>query len=141
VVKQKFLALLITTFFIVFILIVPPDADAAKKRVRAKSTSTAVSYSSAKLLRPKNSVLLTLKNLTNVTKVSYELTYTVNGKEEGAGGSIVLSGQVSESRELYFGTCSHGVCTPHANIKNATLTVSTILKSEKRHTKLYKIKL
>lgn len=121
------------------------EIHAAKPRVR-KSTSTAVkkaaglSYSSAKLSRPTNSVILTMKNLDKATKVSYILSYSANGIEQGAAGSITPGGS-TETRDLYFGTCSKGVCTPHTNIKNATLTVTTYPKASGKHVKRYRIKI
>lgn len=133
--------------FVVFILIgslIAQSAYAAKVRVRkpatsaSRSTSVSGSYSSAKLSRPTNSVIVSFFNLGNVSKISYTLSYSANGISQGVGGSITPSG-ASDSRDLYFGTCSHGVCTPHTNIKNARLTVTTFLKSGGKHVKLYRI--
>ena len=114
---------------------------AAKKRVRTTVvTSKGVAYSSAKLSRGTNSVILNLLNLDKVSKVSYILSYSANGIEQGAAGSISPAG-ATDSRDLYFGTCSKGVCTPHYNIKNASLTVSVTLKSGGTYTKRYKLKI
>lgn len=123
------------------LFLMQPHAFAAKVRVRKTSGTTAVTYSTAKLSRTTNSVILTLTNLGNVSKVSYELSYTANGIQQGAMGSLAVSGQASDSRDLYFGTCSHGVCTPHYNIKNAVLLVRTQFKSGGTNVKRYKIKL
>lgn len=121
-------------------------ALAAKARVRAASTSsvvkkaaTGVSFSSAKLSRGTNSVVLSFKNLDRASKVSYLLSYNANGIDQGAAGSITPSG-TSDSRDLYFGTCSKGVCTPHGTIKNASLVVTTSLKTGGTNTKRYTIK-
>jgi hypothetical protein len=54
-------------------------------------------------------------------------------------GSITPAGS-TDSRDLYFGTCSHGVCTPHRGIQGATLLIETQLKSGKTHVKRYRIK-
>lgn len=120
----------------------PEPTLALKKRVprTAAPTKKGVSYSSARLSRATNSVILTMTNLASVTRVSYELSYTAMGKQEGVGGSLAPTGQVNDSRDLYFGTCSSGVCTPHRNIKNATLTVVTTLKNGGRYAKRYRIK-
>lgn len=123
-----------------FLCTLQPSVFAAKVRVRKTSTAKTVSYSSAKLSRPTNSIVLTLLNLSNVSKVSYELSYAANGIQQGAMGSLSVSGQATDTRDLYFGTCSHGVCTPHYNIKNATLVVRTQLKSGGTNVKLYRIK-
>src|SRR5262245_38881223 len=94
-------------------LIFAPTIEAAKARVR-KPTNKAVSavstcYSKAKLSRGTNSVPVTFLNLTRVAKVTYTLSYTANGVEQGVVGSITPTGQATDTRDLYFGTCSHGV--------------------------------
>lgn len=129
---------------VVFLLLVSSTVvEAAKPRVR-KSTSSrksvGIAYSSVKLSRPTNSIKLTLLNLDKVNKVDYLLSYAANDKQEGAGGSIA-GGGTTDNRDLYFGTCSKGVCTPHRNIKNATLLVTTHLQSGIVHTKRYRIKI
>lgn len=134
--------------FVVFILIGSLTAQqvfAAKARVRkgapsvARGGTTSGSYSSAKLSRSTNSVIISFFNLGNLSKISYTLSYSANGISQGVGGSITPSG-ATDSRDLYFGTCSHGACTPHRNIKNAKLIVTTTLKSGGIHTKRYTIK-
>lgn len=125
------------------ILTVAPEALAAKPRARGTGTrrvgSVSTGYSKAKLSRGTNSVVLTLFNLTNVAKVTYTLSYTANGIEQGAMGSLVPSG-ATDTRDLYFGTCSHGVCTPHRGIQRAVLLVETQLKSGGTNVKRYKIR-
>lgn len=125
-------------------------AEAAKVRVRTpvvKSAVNAVSagYSKAKLSRATNSVLVTFTNLSNVARISYTLSYTSNSRsnpqQQGVVGSLVPSGAATETRDLYFGTCSHGVCTPHYQITNAKLVIETKLKSGKTHVKVYRIKI
>lgn len=113
---------------------------AAKKRVRAVR-QPGVIYSSAKLSRATNSVILSLYNLNQVNKISYVLSYSANGIPQGAMGSIATSGQTSDSRDLYFGTCSKGVCTPHYNITNANLTVTVNLNSGGSFIKRYRMKI
>lgn len=124
--------------------------EAAKVRVRTpvvKSAGNAVStgYSKAKLSRATNSVVVTFINLSNVDRISYTLSYTSNSRsnpqQQGVVGSLVPSGGSTELRDLYFGTCSHGVCTPHYQITNAKLVIETKLKSGKTHVKLYRIKI
>ena len=112
-----------------------PSVIAAKPRVRSavsKGTgSVATGYSKAKLSRNTNSVVVTFINLGSVSRTTYTLSYTANGIEQGAVGSLVPSGASTESRDLYFGTCSHAVCTPHRGIQGASLLVETKLKSGK----------
>ncbi len=130
--------------FVLLLTVLPllSPSYAAKPRVRTGKTSagSGIAYSSVRLSRPSNSIIVTFLNLNKVRKVNYILSYAANGKEEGAGGAISPTGQASDSRDLYFGTCSHGVCTPHYNIKNAVLVVTTTLSSGGTYTKRYRIK-
>ncbi len=138
----------IAIFSLLAILVPQHTVFAAKARVRtaapvARKAATAPvtgGFSSARLSRGTNSVILTLSNLSNIKRVNYSLSYTSNGKDEGIGGSINISGQGSESRDLYFGTCSSGVCTPHRYVTNAVLTVTATYNSGKTATKRYKIR-
>jgi hypothetical protein len=130
-------------FFVVaitFFVSLPNPVHAAKKRVFTPKKAVSVTYSSAKLSRSTNSIIATFKNLSKVKRIEYALSYSANGISQGVMGSFVPSGQPSENRDLYFGTCSKGVCTPHYGITNATLTVTTTLTSGATHTKRYVIK-
>ena len=79
-------------------------------------------------------------NLQNAKSVSYTLSYETNGKPEGVSGTVSPSDGNSATRELLFGTCSTGVCTPHQNIKNMKLEVKIALVSGKVSVKRYRIK-
>ena len=115
---------------------------AAKPRVRRSNAPrvAGIAYSSARLSRTTNSVVVTFLNLTKVKSVTYSLSYVAGGISQGVVGTLASSGQASDSRDLYFGTCSHGVCTPHYSIRNAVLLVETRLTSGAVHTKRYRIK-
>lgn len=117
-------------------------AHAAKVRIRAPRVRAAagVSFSSAKLSRATNSVVVTFLNLTRAKSVTYTLSYTANGISQGVVGTLTPVGQTSDTRDLYFGTCSKGVCTPHYAIRNATLTVETTLTNGTTNVKRYRIK-
>lgn len=137
-------------FIVVFLLmltagICAPSVFAAKPRVRSAvsrgSGSIATGYSKAKLSRNTNSIVVTFINLGSVSRVTYTLSYKANGIEQGAVGSVVPSGSFTDTRDLYFGTCSHAVCTPHRGIQNASLRIETKLKSGKTHVKRYRIKI
>ena len=122
------------------------QVHAAKQRVKnsivkTTKTSVATGYSSAKLSRGTNSVVVTFLNLSKVSRINYTLSYSANGVEQGVVGSLTPAGQTTDSRDLYFGTCSHGVCTAHRSITGATLTIETKLKSGGTHVKRYKIKI
>ncbi|MBI3577007.1 hypothetical protein HY086_03145 [Candidatus Gottesmanbacteria bacterium] len=113
---------------------------AAKKRVFSRSFVSGRGYSSARLSRATNSVVVTFLNLGRVQKISYELSYSAQGIPQGVIGSMIPSGQTTDSRDLYFGTCSKGVCTPHYGISGAVLVVTTQLTSGGTTVKRYRIK-
>ncbi len=110
-------------------------AYALKKRIRA---ARAV-YSSAKLSRGTHSVVATFYAIPGVSKFNYVLSYSANGIPQGVVGSFVTSG-TNDSRDLYFGTCSKGVCTPHYGISGATLTITATTTGGATYIKRYVIK-
>lgn len=121
----------------------PHSVYAAKKLVRktkVQTKYTGISFSSAKLSRTTNSIILSLYNLNKASKVRYFLSYSANGINQGVVGAITPS-STTDSRDLYFGTCSKGVCTPHYTIKNAVLTVTTTISSGGTNAKRYRIKI
>jgi len=136
--------LAIAIIILSFVLLAVP-VHAAKPRVQkstpVKSTNTiaGVTFSSAKLSSSSRSVIVSFMNLDKVSKISYLLNYTGSGQSQGVGGAITPSG-TTDSRDLYFGTCSKGVCTPHSSIKNASLTVTATLKSGGVRTKRYTLR-
>jgi hypothetical protein len=127
-------------FSFCFLFIAPP-AYAANVRVRKpRAAATGASYSSASVSPNTHSIKLTLSNLTNVKSVNYELSYVSWDVPQGAMGSIAVSGQTTDSRDLYFGTCSHGVCTPHYGLgAKASLLVCTDMKNGTEWCKRYNI--
>src|SRR5690349_13273036 len=98
---------------------------ALKKRIRAPKAN----YSSARLSRSSHSVVATFNQTAGVSRFDYVLNYAANGVEQGVVGSFIANGSGAESRDLYFGTCSKGVCTPHYGITGASLTITTTLKN------------
>jgi len=129
---KKIIALVL---IIVVCLIFSKPAYALKKRIRA---ARAV-YSSAKLSRGTHSVIATFYALPGVTKFDYTLSYSANGIPQGVVGSFVPAGQ-NDSRDLYFGTCSKGVCTPHYGITGASLTITATLSGGATYIKRFAIK-
>ncbi len=128
---------MIGVVLIVFLLLFSSkQVFALKKRIRA---ARAV-YSSAKLSRGSHSVVATFNVLPGVARFDYTLSYAANGIEQGVVGSFVPTGGGSESRDLYFGTCSKGVCTPHYGITNASLTVTATLRGGATYIKRYSLK-
>jgi len=132
---MKRVCALISIILLFLLLTNPSPAFALKKRVRA---ARAV-YSSARLSRGTHSVIPTFYALRSVSKFDYVLSYSANGIPQGVVGSFVPSG-ANDSRDLYFGTCSHGVCTPHYGITNASLTITTTMNNGATYIKRYLLK-
>jgi hypothetical protein len=126
-----------------FVVLLLPNEEiqAAKVRVRRKPTRAAFAYSTAKLSRPTHSLIVNFLNLDKVNRVEYALSYTASGIPQGVIGTVNPGGSASTQRDLYFGTCSRGVCTPHYNIRNATLTITTSLRSGGTYIKRYRMKI
>lgn len=134
--------LLFILVLLAFSLVRP--AEAAKLRVRvgsALSPSRGISFSTARLSRATRSVIVTVLNLDKAQKITYELRYTANGIPQGAIGTILPGGKTTDTRDLYFGTCSRGVCTPHTNITGASLVVRTTTTGGGVNTKRYRVKI
>jgi hypothetical protein len=130
---------------LILFLITPPSANAAKKRVYGTATtvvSTAKGVAvTPSLRRDHGALLIYFSGLSAAKSVSYELTYTGSKQEQGVFGSIdpKTSGN-SASRSLYFGTCSHLVCTPHYGVTNMKLNVIVKTNTGSTITKRYRIK-
>ena len=125
---------------IIFLLLFSSaPAFALKKRIRAPKPAGA-GYSSVRLSRPTHSAVVSFLSKTNVKRFDFVLSYAANGIEQGVVGSFVPTGAGSQSRDLYFGTCSYGVCTPHYGITGATLTVTTTLTGGASYIKRYRFK-
>lgn len=132
--KWRLAGIMICGIGFLFLAIFSPTF-ALKKRVRA---ARAV-YSSAKLSRSTHSVSATFYSLPGVVRFDYVLSYSANGIPQGVVGSFVPAGQ-NESRDLYFGTCSKGVCTPHYGITGASLTITATIRGGATYIKAYVIK-
>ncbi len=123
------------TLIIAALFIFSKPAFALKKRIRA---ARAV-YSSVKLSRGTHSVIATFYAIPGVSRFDYVLNYSANGIPQGVVGAFVPSGS-NDSRDLYFGTCSKGVCTPHYGITGASLTITTTTTGGATYIKRYLLK-
>lgn len=117
--------------------VLPQAKKSGKAIVRSAGTTISVS---PKLRADRRALIVNFSNLQNASSVSYFLTYKTGGQQEGAGGTLNLSGGFNQSAELLFGTCSKQVCRYHTNIKDAKLEVSYTSKSGKKYLKRYKIR-
>lgn len=136
--------------FLLFLVLVGP-VFAKKVLPRAKSGGTTKSSGSAttagrvgmsvRFRGDRRAIIVNFSNLTSARSVSYTLSYSTRGTTQGAGGSIDPSTTgASASRELIFGTCSHGVCRYDTGITNAKLVVTYTLANGKRYSKSFRLK-
>lgn len=116
---------------------------AARQRVRKpKTTGSAVSAPrgvgvKVRFRPDRQALLLEFSNFDRIQSGSYELVYTANSVQQGAGGSIIIDD--SGVKTLLFGTCSGGVCTYHRNITNARLSIISVLKNGQTVLKPFRI--
>ncbi|MBI3289832.1 hypothetical protein HYZ78_00365 [Candidatus Microgenomates bacterium] len=138
--------------FSIILVITPKDAFAKRLLPQAKqgttvskSTTGAVSSKggvkiSVKFKSGKSGIVATFSDLEKASSVAYSLTYSQRGIKEGAGGTLSdLTG--TQVRELFFATCSHGVCRYHTGIKNARFVVTTTLPNGKKIGKAFRLKI
>jgi hypothetical protein len=137
--------LLVFSFLAFFFLVVGPKEAYAKKVLPTRRTSgTTVSKSvatSAKFRRDRRALIVSFSGLASARTIDYLLSYNSRGTTQGAGGSInpTLTGNTA-SRELLFGTCSHGVCRYDTGITNARLVITIVLSSGKKITRTYRLR-
>lgn len=129
-------------FTVIFLnLVFPSFSYAAKPRPKPAAIKTVSSntFVSAKLRRDRLALNVYFANISKYSQISYTLTYTANGVEQGVQGSV-SGGQNSQSRELLFGTCSKNVCTYHRGIQNMHLTVTAAKSDGTSVVKKFRIK-
>ncbi|MBI4153408.1 hypothetical protein HY503_00195 [Candidatus Woesebacteria bacterium] len=134
---------------VVFLLLIIGVGEASAKRIlpRAKpasgtkvATPTRGVATGVKFRGDRRAIIVTFSNLSIATKVDYVLSYNTRGTTQGASGSLTSSAGSSVTRELLFGTCSHGVCRYDTGITNARFVVTTYLTNGKRVVKSFKLK-
>lgn len=146
---MKLLSILLLMVFTLVISPVTANAKLLPQAVKSigkptiKNVGGTTIIVTPKLRADKKAITVNFLNLQNASAVSYSLVYKQgpNGQQEGAGGALVLNGQLTDKAELLFGTCSAGVCRYHSNIKDARLEVSYTSKSGKKYLKKFKIKI
>lgn len=138
----------IFVFLLLAFLLFPLGAEAKKQLPQAGSSKSGTAKVSSgkgvgvsvKFTNYKRAISATFTNLGIASSVTYQLTYTQSGINEGAGGSISDLSSGMTTRQLLFGTCSKGVCRYHTGIKNAKFIVTTTLKDGKKVTKTFRLK-
>jgi|SRR3989344_5361532 len=135
--KLRYIIKLITFVSIAFsILSIPSSLQAAKKSKAIKNVGV---YT--QLLRGKTGVNVSLTNTQGASSILYMVSYTTNGKPEGAGGTVYPKNKKSIVRRIIFGTCSSGVCRYHKNVKNVTVSVEITYKNGRASSKRYRVKI
>jgi len=143
----KYIAFIL--LFLFYIEAAPTEAVKLLPRFRSTapaksspSTSTPSGNSVSTIVRMmsgKRGITVTFGNVSVANSISYVLSYTTAGKQEGVTGSVnTLSG--TTTRELLFGTCSSGACRYDAGITNMTLSITTQYKSGKKTIRRYRIR-
>lgn len=141
--KKILLSILAVIFFMIFSVssseakVLPQATKSAKQSVSKSSSGITVS---PRFRADRRAVVVNFSNLQNAQSVSYTLTYTQKGQEEGAIGTLNPTSSTA-SQELLFGTCSKNVCRYHSNISNVKLEVLYTLKSGKKYVKRYRLKI
>jgi hypothetical protein len=144
-IKNSFplLAVLIGLWFIF------PSAAQAKRllpQAKTKTTSGTTTVNTnrigikVKFRSDRKAVVATFSNLSVATKVDYFLSYSARGTTQGASGSVSTTAEDPTTREVIFGTCSHGVCRYDSGITNGKLVVTTTLTSGKKVAKTFRLK-
>ena len=97
--------------------------------------STAVKFRGDRL-----GIIINFNNLQAARKADYFLSYQTRGTTQGASGSITNTSMGSTSRDIIFGSCSHGVCRFDSGISNAKLVITIYLNSGRKIVRSYKLK-
>jgi hypothetical protein len=104
--------------------------------ISTKGVTTSVKFRSDRL-----AIIVNFSNLAVASSVSYTLSYNSRGTTQGAAGTLNPSSAPDPTtRELLFGTCSHGVCRYDSGITNARFVVTTLTTSGKRVIKSFRLK-
>ncbi len=103
--------------------LLPQAGKITSKQTISKISGTGISIS-PRLRVDRRALIVYFSNLQNAKAVSYVLTYNTSVQQEGAMGSLNLSGGSNQTQELLFGTCSKGVGRYNTGINNAGLEVT-----------------
>ena len=118
---------------------VQKSTTSVSKTTTVKSSSKGIT-TKVKFRSDRRAINVTFTNLSIAASVNYTLSYDAKGIPQGAGGTLQNSATDPTTRELLFGTCSHGVCRYDSNIKNAKLVVTSTLSNGKRVIKVFRLK-
>ncbi|MCL4374239.1 hypothetical protein M1523_00085 [Patescibacteria group bacterium] len=123
----------------------PADAKLLPRFQAARSSGAGAAVSSGVITSPRlradhGALIVYFANLQNAASVSYTLMYQSNGVDQGVGGTLDSSAGSSVTRELYFGTCSSGVCRAHSGLANMKLEITIDLTNGHKILRRYRIR-
>lgn len=110
-----------------------PRAKVATGGSKVTATGPAVSV---KFRADRLAIIATFSNLNQANSINYMFSYNTRGTTQGAQGSVATSDN-NTSREIIFGTCSHGVCRYDYGISNAKFIVTINLPNGRRIIKTF----
>lgn len=131
-----------------FLFLTPGQAFAKKILPRAKPAAGGVKTTrgattgpsvSVKFRSDRRAIVASFSNLSQASSVTYMFSYNTRGTTQGAQGSVNTS-ENNTSREIIFGTCSHGVCRYDSAISGAKFVVTIKLPSGKKIVKTFNLK-
>lgn len=96
---------------------------------------------SPKLRFDRGALVVYFGNLNKANSITYTLMYQSAGVDQGVSGTLDSTSGNAITRELYFGTCSSGVCRPHGDLSNMKLEVTSELTNGKKTLKRFKIRI
>lgn len=142
--KKVFLALILSFFFFALL---PSSAYAKRILPRAVKSSGGGSSSvgsggpgvGVKFRGDRLAIDVNFSNLSQASSVSYLFSYNTRGTTQGAQGSVNPS-ENNTSREIIFGTCSHGVCRYDYGISGAKFVVTLKLNNGRKIIKTFNLK-
>jgi hypothetical protein len=98
------------------------------------SVVVAVKKSSVKA----DAIVLSVSGMAGKTNgIEYDVSYETKGQVQGVTSGIKpidVTGKDSFEREIYLGTCSKNVCTPHAGVTKVSIDLRFTDAAEKKST-------
>lgn len=126
--------------FVSLLLFIFLSAPVVPVSAAKKSKSVSSGGVSGQYIKRINVVRAYFGGLRGVKIVNYTLMYESNGVGQGVMGSFAPGKKTAVSKDIYLGTCSGKVCTPHWNIKNIQLEVTILYTNGKTSSKTIKVK-
>lgn len=122
------------TGFAVYKVIQKPKAPTAITETTDTDTvdsslpeNTSIEVTVDKSAAKDNTIELTVNKLDKkYTGIAYEVTYETKGTYQGVNSGtkpLDVSGQETFTKEVYLGTCSKNVCTPHTGVTEVSIAL------------------